>query len=720
MGYHYIGTVFFNAPGQLRPLPMRLWADDSAPAYVGEADWAAAQTALDDVFAANPVAAQIIAFKYETGLDLFITPPDNRVSVVPGVQFVAQDVDLPFLFRGVPAKLFGGTSLNADDGAAWPFMPTLAVRQDAIKQQGMGILLHEISHKLVVESHLDLSQYPAKGVAEGEVMTTVELVAYDVESWFGYGRYPPDSDSGPYGRGTAADIKLRRDWLEGHRGKQAAQFLRAHFGTAGGSPARSPSGATPTPRPNVPFLIPADDVSTESAGSAKSGSLGPTAAPSNRAGSPRGDPSEVLPDWPLPYLEEPFPEPGPPPGGGSVPTANSSAQAPGPAAATGAGGNPAGQGPDASTIGTTPFGQTSNSQPASAALPQETGPGLNATSPTISADGGTAVPTIDAPSIDVGALSSAVDELLQALSDFGLSDLSDLGDDLSWILGGGIDFLPPPPSSPNPPNDPQSGPDPEDNPPPPDDGGPDVSTAYAASVDTGGMTGGDPPDDPGAPGTDWGPTPKGDPPEGQPGGGGTAPPQWPGYPPSPGDPMQGLVTGNADPSGIGQMWDEALGAAAALAQALPSAQSKIAAALQAYFAAHPGSAPPDWLAGVSLLGSLPPGMTLGEYLLEHDQYQVQPGQTYARVGGPSPWTGPGDPTDPYAGGGPGGGGDDGGDGDGGGGGDSGGGSGGGSGTGGGGGIIDDPGTGPWDPTSNLGAGGGGRRPPGPGDGPMVE
>ncbi|HEY3819499.1 MAG TPA: hypothetical protein VGL81_20155 [Polyangiaceae bacterium] len=184
--------------------------------------------------------------------------------------------------------------------------------------------------------------------------------------------------------------------------------------------------------------------------------------------------------------------------------------------------------------------------------------------------------------------------------------------------------------------------------------------------------------------------------------------------------MQGLVTGNADPSGIGQMWDEALGAAAALAQALPSAQSKIAAALQAYFAAHPGSAPPDWLAGVSLLGSLPPGMTLGEYLLEHDQYQVQPGQTYARVGGPSPWTGPGDPTDPYAGGGPGGGGDDGGDGDGGGGGDSGGGSGGGSGTGGGGGIIDDPGTGPWDPTSNLGAGGGGRRPPGPGDGPMVE
>jgi hypothetical protein len=143
--------------------------------------------------------------------------------------------------------------------------------------------------------------------------------------------------------------------------------------------------------------------------------------------------------------------------------------------------------------------------------------------------------------------------------------------------------------------------------------------------------GGEPLDDPGAPGTDWGPPLKGDPPEGEPGGGGTWPPGWPGNVPPFGDPPEGAIVWNADPNGVGQMWDEALGAAAALAQAFPSARSKIAAALEAYFEVHPGTAPPEWVEAMSLLGSLPPGMSLGEYLLEHAQYQVSPGQTYARV-----------------------------------------------------------------------------------------
>jgi hypothetical protein len=118
-----------------------------------------------------------------------------------------------------------------------------------------------------------------------------------------------------------------------------------------------------------------------------------------------------------------------------------------------------------------------------------------------------------------------------------------------------------------------------------------------------------------------------------------------------GDPAEGALTGFVDSMGLGTTLDQALGAAAALAQALPSAAAQIAATLQAYFAEHPGTAPPDWLYGAELLLGLPPGMTLEQYIQLHTQYRVPSGQTYARVGtGASPPSGPGDPAGPPGGG----------------------------------------------------------------------
>jgi hypothetical protein len=113
-----------------------------------------------------------------------------------------------------------------------------------------------------------------------------------------------------------------------------------------------------------------------------------------------------------------------------------------------------------------------------------------------------------------------------------------------------------------------------------------------------------------------------------------------------GDPAEGTLIGYADSMGLGTTLDTAYGAAAALAEAFPSAQSQIAAALQAYFAEHPGTAPPEWLYGAELLLGLPPGMTLEQYLQLHAQYSVPTGDTYARVGEQPASTGPGDPMPP--------------------------------------------------------------------------
>ncbi len=360
-------------------------------------------------------------------------------------------------------------------------------------------------------------------------------------------------------------------------------------------------------------------------------------------------------------------------------------------------------GPDALSIGAAPYG----SQPQT----QQTAPiAAEATSPP------TTLPSIDSP-IPVGAVDmGTVDPLTAALGELGAA-LAEIGEaigdaamDLLNAIFGAPDTTPF--VAPATPVYPQSGPDPENNPPPadepgdspPDDAPPDDSppTTVADLTDP---LGGDPSDTPGRPGAGWGPGPKGDPPEGQPGGGGTLPPWW-GSGPAPGDPPEDWVTGTGDPNGLGQVWDEALGAAAAIAQAIPSARSKITAALDAYFAQHPGAAPPLWLEAMGVLGSLPPGMSLGEYLLEHAQYQPPPGQTYARVpiGGPqsppddTPGETPGD--QPGLGtGGPGG--DEG----------RGGGGGGGSGT-----PTDS--TDPWpQPPDNLGAGQKGPRHPNPNDPP---
>ena len=102
------------------------------------------------------------------------------------------------------------------------------------------------------------------------------------------------------------------------------------------------------------------------------------------------------------------------------------------------------------------------------------------------------------------------------------------------------------------------------------------------------------------------------------------------------------MTGFVDVSQIGTMLDEALGAAAALARGLPSARAEIVAALLAYIAQTGVIPPPEWLLSVSLV-SLPPGMTLAEYLQQHAVNNPPPGRTYARLGGAPQSGGPGEP-----------------------------------------------------------------------------
>jgi hypothetical protein len=119
--------------------------------------------------------------------------------------------------------------------------------------------------------------------------------------------------------------------------------------------------------------------------------------------------------------------------------------------------------------------------------------------------------------------------------------------------------------------------------------------------------------------------------------------------------------GLGDPFGLGTTLDEAYGAAAALAQAQPSAAAQIEQALVAALAQHGQTLPPELqlLIGAALLANLPRGMTLGQYLEEYAQYQVPTGQTYARVNtlGPNdPGSIPEDPLGPGGLGGAGGGG----------------------------------------------------------------
>jgi hypothetical protein len=618
--------------------------------------------AMQIIFAASPALAALVQSAYPNGVWIYIA--SDAVTTLP-IGSNAAAIPFPLTvgpIRGVVGANvpFVGSHVNigvrqsdiALEGAAtiahelvghaiyWAAFPTQAIRNEVARifpPVGVGPLARRQSEgfAVVLETYLGLSITPdiLWGVARG------------------------------FGRG-AADQAFYRQALTPEQ-LRVFQWL---FGAGGAVPSRS------TAPNSTPGLWPAVRGATGAAGAVpRSGS--PEMQGPEPSQDPKGDPSPLSAYSPNVYAwssnpystspaSPPSPDDSPPPPDQPPDDTGASGVAP--------------LGPDPSSMGASPFGSVPQAQPAA--------PGASpATSPEVFVDGGTTLPSIDAP-------TTAVDALLQAFSDLGLDDLPDLSAQLGWILSGGIDFLPPaPPPPPTPDNTEQSGPDnPEDDPPPPPDGS-DGSSVYAAGIDTGGMISGDPPDDPGPPGMDWEPIPKGDPPEDPPGGYGSPPPQWPGYSPSPGDPMSGVVTGSADPGGIGAMWDEALGAAAALAQALPSARSQITAALQAFFAAHPGSAPPDWLEGLSLLGSLPPGMTLGEYLQQHAQYQVEPGQTYARVGGPAPSTGPGDPVSPVSpvgGAGPGAGGGEGGSG----------------GAVGGAGDWGTDTSSPWDPTDNLGAG----------------
>jgi hypothetical protein len=703
MTCHDIGTTVWLGSGSTR-LPIHVFADDSVPDYVGQDDLSALQVAVNDVFSLSPTAVQLINLKYPNGLVLFITPPDNRVSALPGVAVRPNDVALPLLLKDGSHAIFQG----GDDGEAFAHTPALAVRQNALNSEGAGILIHELVHKWTVEGlHL---QYPASGVAEGELRSPTELVAYDTTSWHGFGRFPPDSANGPFGHGSRADIEARIRWLVNNRGEAAVQFLQSNFGPPGGATLNRPPGTAARPTLTVPFFIPEDYVTDTDTGART-----PDRSPlSPRPSTPRGDPSTLPFEPPLPMVDpglpapdpsltpDPSPQPSPP----GKPAGQPSPPEQPPSSGAAPGGAPLGPDP-----GATPSGGSSASDGSSI-----DGGLLGALGLIAGLVGAAALTAVSGP---LGLLAFVAEVAgLVAFMDSGSStqssdpstpdnsappDPTD-GDDES-----GDDGLVAPPQ----PENPESGPDQENNPPDPDANGSGDPSAYAAGIDPDPI-GGEPPDDTASPAWGWGPTPKGDPPEGQPGGGGGPPPGWPGYMPPPGDPPEDAVTWNADPAGMGQMWDQAFGAAAALAQAFPSAQSKIAAALQAYFAVHPGTAPPEWLEAMGLLGSLPPGMSLGEYLQEHAQYQLSPGQTYARVavGGPetsspdvpSGWGPPGypggggDPSDPgggYGGGG-GGGGEGGGDG----------------------GVVPTAGSDPWDPSGGINAGRGGPRPH-PGDPPTL-
>jgi hypothetical protein len=359
------------------------------------------------------------------------------------------------------------------------------------------------------------------------------------------------------------------------------------------------------------------------------------------AQAPKGDPSPPgFGPLAITFPDPVFPErpPPPPPAPPDQPPGSP------PTTPTDGGGAPGATGPAPQTIGTTPSdsppGQTPSQVSQATAPPDEPSTGTQYTWQTWGSGADTAGTAQGPATTDPTAGSSTSAPLADATS-VDLTDLGALGAAIyDWIVLWLGQQAPPSPL--------QSGPDPGEvpgQPPSPDTPQPDVPdqpdtpdqppSDVPASVASDPIGVDSPVGDP--PGNEPPPiwfdptTPKGDPSDFPVTGSGGPPPQWPGWGgPLPGDPLMDPV-GLGDPGGLGLIWDTALGAAAAASQVIPSAAAQIQAAIQAWFAQHGIPSPTSYMLGAELLASLPPGMSLEQYLQLHQQYQPGPGQTYARV-----------------------------------------------------------------------------------------